>query len=1146
MANRRRYPLNRLGIVLAILVVLAVPAPGLAKEQERDAVPPSSDGVPAPIWLRDGTPIDKSMAGAASLPSTLRGARTEAPQLWLVQFSGPIRAQWLDELRSLGLEIVSYMPDFAYVVWGDGASVAGLDALALKDDSVQWSGVYQPAYRLSPPLQKAISAPAGAAMVPVTVQFYNTPNVSQSVAALREIGGRVFSGPEAILNFTNISLELLPSELQAVAGWPDVFNVEPWSPMVKHDEVQDQLIAGNLANVGGLVKPSGPGYLAWLASKGFPTTQASYPVVDIVDDGIDQGDAGAVLHPDLHELGTLANPDRVAYINDCTSGSHGNGVAGHGNINAGIVGSYNNRSGWPYVDSHGYNIGLGVSPYGRIAGTKVFSDTSVYDTSHCSGNTQVVGASYNGGAAITSNSWGVENVAYGWYNADAQAYDALTRDAANFEPGNQEMLHVFAAGNDGTHNPNQVSPPGTAKNVLTVGATENVRDDGVVDGCSDSPSNSADHVAAFSSRGPTEDRRAKPDIMAPGIHIQGPASQDPGYTGRGVCGAFGNRADPHVAGTQYYPAGQTLYTWSSGTSHSTPAVAGAASLLYEYYGRVLNPGRRPSPAMLKALLLSGTRFLPGVAAYDTLPSIHQGWGAVNLGILFDGMPRVMIDQDVVLGGTGQQYRVTGRVADTGKPFRVSLVWTDAPGPTTGAAYVNDLDLEVAAGGQLYRGNVFNGAFSVPGGSSDRRNNVENVFLPTGVSGSFAVRVTAYNIPGDGVPGNANPTDQDFALVVDNAISETQPALTQATVLWSDGAGNGNGVVEPGETIAVQIGLANSGGTAASGVSSTLGTEPKGAAIVNGASAYADIAVGATVTGSLPYTFTVPSSYPCSIPLTFRQTITYNTGLAVTPGFTIPVGAALLGVTRTNDYAGQPVPIPDNSPAGASAAASINVAPAGVVGHLNARVTITHTRDGDLDIYLVSPADKLVPLASRRGGGGQNYIDTIFDDQATVYIAQASKAKPPFTGAFKPESPLSALYGQPVGGTWTLKVIDRASSNDGSIGAFSLDIQPVEYACTSFSGTPFVAIGRAGSDVVLIWAHADTNTGYTVWRSAYPDFLVNDPGASTVACDPGSGATRTCIDNSPGLQAYYLVQAASSAGATLDSNRTGQFNFALGQ
>src|SRR6202008_898051 len=82
--------------------------------------------------------------------------------------------------------------------------------------------------------------------------------------------------------------------------------------------------------------------------------------------------------------------------------------------------------------------------------------------------------------------------------------------------------------------------------------------------------------------------------------------------------------------------------------------------------------------------------------------------------------------------------------------------------------VNNLNLVVTINGQTFLGNVFSGANSTTGGAADPRNNVESVFLPSGTSGNFTVTVRATNIAGDGVPGNADTTDQDFALVVYNA------------------------------------------------------------------------------------------------------------------------------------------------------------------------------------------------------------------------------------------------------------------------------------------------------------------------------------------------------------------------------------------
>src|SRR6185436_12732803 len=133
----------------------------------------------------------------------------------------------------------------------------------------------------------------------------------------------------------------------------------------------------------------------------------------------------------------------------------------------------------------------------------------------------------------------------------------------------------------------------------------------------------------------------------------------------------------------------------------------------------------------------------------------------------DGQPRMLVDQTQLLAATGATYTTTGTISSSAQPFRVTLAWTDAPGPTTGNAWVNNLDLEVTLNGTLYRGNVFSGGASISGGTADVRNNMESVFFPAGTTGSFSITVRATNIAGDGVPGNGDATDQDFALVAYN-------------------------------------------------------------------------------------------------------------------------------------------------------------------------------------------------------------------------------------------------------------------------------------------------------------------------------------------------------------------------------------------
>src|SRR5262249_34853849 len=128
------------------------------------------------------------------------------------------------------------------------------------------------------------------------------------------------------------------------------------------------------------------------------------------------------------------------------------------------------------------------------------------------------------GSRISTNSWRSFNTAY---TVDSQTYDALVRDAqpANAQfpaTGNQEMVIVFAAGNEGS-GAGTVGSPSNAKNLLTVGAAENVQLFGGADGCGepDSLADNANDIATFSSRGPTPDGRKKPDIVAPGVHVSG-------------------------------------------------------------------------------------------------------------------------------------------------------------------------------------------------------------------------------------------------------------------------------------------------------------------------------------------------------------------------------------------------------------------------------------------------------------------------------------------------------------------------------------------------------------------------------------------------------------------------------------------------
>lgn len=721
------------------------------------------------IYLNAGT-IDTGQP--AKLASARATTAATGNQLRLVQFDGPIQPAWVEQLTQDGCRIVDYIPDNAYLVYGGPTAMKSLRA---RTAHLQWEGAYLASDKVNPRARRASAGSSGQ----FAVQMVLDESANAETVALLEdmqLAPMRSRSVNRRLGFLNIVATLPADRLGEIAARPDVVSINTYVAPHKCDERQDQIVAGN-TDVSGS-QPSGTGYLAWLSGKGFTQAQfdSSAFVVDIADDGWDLGVAASPADPVFRMNGSGAGASRVVYSQwGSTLAEAGSwAMDGHGNLNISIVGGYDNRSGSPHEDGAGYNYGLGVCPFAYMGNTKVFDDDGNWAPTD-EEELAYIDANYAKGVRISSDSWGMPGD--GVYDIYAQNYDTVTRDAQPGVAGNQECLFVFAAGNDGS-GATTIGAPGTAKNIITVGASENYNAIGT-DGCAvpDTGADNANDIIDFSSRGPCTDLRKKPDIVAPGTHIQGAASLLGGYTGLGVC-------------DKYMPAGQTNYASSSGTSHSTPAVAGGCALVRQYF---INQGWTvPSPAMVKAFLMNSARYLTGVDANDTLPSNNQGMGGLNLGTAFDGTSRFLRDQlaEDVFTASGQTRTFYGPVADPGKPLLVTLGWTDAPGSTAGNAYKNNLNLVVVVNGTSYKGNVFSGAYSAAGGTADARNNVESVFLPAGTTGTVQVTVTGANITSDGIPDFGGSLDQDFALVIYNITPPELDITPTATNLPAEAvAGN---------------------------------------------------------------------------------------------------------------------------------------------------------------------------------------------------------------------------------------------------------------------------------------------------------------------------------------------------------------------
>ncbi|MBZ0203133.1 MAG: T9SS type A sorting domain-containing protein [Ignavibacteria bacterium] len=114
--------------------------------------------------------------------------------------------------------------------------------------------------------------------------------------------------------------------------------------------------------------------------------------------------------------------------------------------------------------------------------------------------------------------------------------------------------------------------------------------------------------------------------------------------------------------------------------------------------------------------------------------------------------------------------------------------------------------------------------------------------------------------------------------------------------------------------------------------------------------------------------------------------------------------------------------------------NINI-PNALISKMVVRIdNVSHTYDGDLAFWLKSPANQNVRIIGRVGGGGDNFVNTVLDDAAANSISTGTA---PFTGTFKPSSPMTVYNGGNPNGSWVLSIYDSAGADQGSLNAWCL-------------------------------------------------------------------------------------------------------------
>jgi hypothetical protein len=766
--------------------------------------------------VRDGEPAIPERWRADSV-------RDEVRRPFLVKFEAPPKPEWLEALSGEGATPIQYQAQFGYLVLAPPSALPRLAHL----DRIAFASEYHALYKADSTLRALADRDE---RMTVRIVYFDVPGFEQEIERLVGRGARLAHRTDApgtsqwaVLHtaiFEGVSSRDLPDILRS----PHVYWAERWLPAEPEDERSAQIIAGNLA---GSVPSTG--YAAWLSSQGIDGTGVT---IAIADTGLDTGVLGT-LHPDL--------AGRVQFANALCAQNRDRD--GHGtNVTSIAAGDPRPPGGTGVADTGGFYWGMGVAPRASVYFQKALDSGDCGASYFAQANTLAQDAVAVGGAEVGNHSFTDGATPGASYTSQCQAWDARVRDANTGLAGNQPYGVFFSAGNSGPAAGSLTSPHG-AKNIVTVGATENYMPGPCpgVSGCGGS-ADDPDSVISFSSRGPTSDGRIKPDVVAPGHVVAGARASLGAFScfcdgggGSGCCASIG-------------VDGSNLYSIYSGTSQASPGATGAGALVYDWY--LDHFGAFPSPAMAKAILINGATDLQA----PNVPNNDEGWGRVNLSrSLAPG--GAFTDQSVVLGTTGDAtaFTATYYAQSFGEPVRAALVWTDPPGAVgCNPCLVNDLDLLLTQGATTWRGNNFTGGLSNTGATADTRNNVESVRLDGSSLGcsAFQIKVRAQTLAGDGVPGNADSTDQDFALVVSNAGATPAPPSLEVQSATLSGGCDADEFLDRQETATLAVVVRNGGCSAAAGVTVTLAVDslPAGAsASVSPATAVSlgTIAAGAT-------------------------------------------------------------------------------------------------------------------------------------------------------------------------------------------------------------------------------------------------------------------------------------------------------------
>lgn len=647
---------------------------------------------------------------------TAQASSSTVIQDLIVQFKKPITERDKARLKALGAEIFGYLPDDALMVRG---SLQKLQDLR-QQSAVEAIFPYLPQYKISTHFSPVsiFTKDQQTAILIKTFKASETRDIASKIKNLPQSTVHVADGKSIVA--------VIPrAQLSVVAQFQGVEHVQPYLEMKPlHMTFEDsETLAppqgnGDYSDLNGYETGTKIMNFEGAWNQGF---KGRNQIVSMADTGLDGGEgrlsedfAGTVVKGYAFGLFSKTWDDPMGHGTHVAGSILGRGTASGGKLRGGAY------------EAQFIPEGMWSPMMKNLTVPSKIQD--------------LFSKAYADGARIHTNSWGSPR--------NLGAYEAYAASVDEFMFNNPEMLILFAAGNsgvdmnkDGRIDNGSVSTPGTSKNALTVGASENLLSKGGIQTQIGKLRSGADYwgaepiassyisdnprgIAMFSSRGPTADGRLKPEIVAPGTNI------------------LSNRT--HVAGgSVLWGAYNADYAYSGGTSMATPLAAGGAAIARQILQERFQIAN-PSGALLKATLVhTAVDIYPG--QYGELgasrgqelltrrPNFDQGYGRVDVGLLAEMDPQTRFVDDKVGLGQDEQESLTLVLNRPGQ-ILVNMVYTDAPAsPSAAVTLVNDLDLTlIGPGGEV--------------GPQDRKNNNEVIELNNVAPGTYTLKVQGVKVP----------------------------------------------------------------------------------------------------------------------------------------------------------------------------------------------------------------------------------------------------------------------------------------------------------------------------------------------------------------------------------------------------------------